>query len=58
MKTLRLYGAGLLVALLLTLTACVPSTRGSGGGGGSPGFTLVLAPPASPSSRAPAAPPD
>jgi hypothetical protein len=42
MKTLRLYGAGLLVALLLTLTACVPSTRGSGGGGGSPGFTLVL----------------
>jgi hypothetical protein len=28
MKTLRLYGAGLLVALLLTLTACVPSTSG------------------------------
>jgi uncharacterized membrane protein len=42
MKTLRLYGAGLLVALLLTLTACVPSTsvpstRGSGGGGGGSG---------------------
>ena len=42
MKNLRLYGAGLLVALLLTLTACVPSTsvpstRGSGGGGGDSG---------------------
>ena len=44
MKTLRLYGAGLLVALLLALTACVPSTRGSGGGGGSPDFTLSLRP--------------
>ena len=47
MKTLRLYGAGLLVALLLTLTACVPSTsvpstRGSGGSGSSPDFTFTL----------------
>ena len=30
MKTLRLYGAGLLVALLLTLAAC--GTSGGGGG--------------------------
>jgi hypothetical protein len=44
MKTLRLYGAGLLVALLLTLTACVPSTRGSGGGVVYPDFTLSLIP--------------
>jgi hypothetical protein len=44
MKTLRLYGAGLLVALLLTLTACVPSSTGSGGGGGFPDFTLSLNP--------------
>jgi hypothetical protein len=36
MKNLRLYGAGLLVALLLVLTAC--------GGGGSPSFTLSLNP--------------
>ncbi len=38
MKTLRLYGAGLLVALLLTLTACVPSTSGVF----YPNFTLTL----------------
>jgi hypothetical protein len=55
MKTLRLYGAGLLVALLLVLAACVPSTsvptstsvpstRGSGGSGSSPDFTLSLNP--------------
>jgi hypothetical protein len=44
MKTPRLYGAGLLAALLLTLTACVPSSTGSGGGGGFPDFTLSLNP--------------
>jgi hypothetical protein len=44
MKTLRLYGAGLLAALVLTLTACVPSSTGSGGGGGFPDFTLSLNP--------------
>jgi hypothetical protein len=52
MKTLRLYGAGLLAALLLVLAlaACVPtstsvpSTRGSGGSGSSPDFTLSLNP--------------
>jgi hypothetical protein len=38
MKTLRLYGAGLLVALLLTLTACVPSTSGVY----YPNFTVTL----------------
>jgi len=36
MNTLRLYGAGLLVALLLALAAC--------SGGGSPSFTLSLNP--------------
>ena len=41
MKTLRLYGAGLLVALLLTLAACVPSTGGSQGGSN---YTLYLKP--------------
>jgi hypothetical protein len=37
MKTLRLYGAGLLVALLLALAACGASGGGSGGGGGGSG---------------------
>jgi hypothetical protein len=40
MKTLRLYGAGLLVALLLTLAACVPSTSGPV----YPDYTLDLIP--------------
>jgi hypothetical protein len=51
MKTLRLYGAGLLVALLLALAACGISGGGSGcggggggGGGGSPDFTISLSP--------------
>jgi hypothetical protein len=37
MKTLRLYGAGLLVALLLALAACGTSGGGSGGSGGGGG---------------------
>jgi hypothetical protein len=37
MKNLRLYGAGLLVALLLPLAACGTSGGGSGGSGGSEG---------------------
>jgi hypothetical protein len=37
MKTLRLHGAGLLVALLLALAACGTSGGGSGGGGGGGG---------------------
>jgi len=56
MKNLRLYGAGLLVALLLALAACGTSGGGSGGGGGggdgggggggggSPDFTISLSP--------------
>ena len=53
MKTLRLYGAGLLVALLLVLAACNINGGGSGGsggggggggGGGSPDFTISLSP--------------
>jgi hypothetical protein len=43
MKNLRLYGAGLLVALLLTLAAC-GTNGGTNGGGGSPDFTLFLYP--------------
>jgi hypothetical protein len=43
MKTLRLYGAGLLVALLLMLAAC-GTNGGTNGGGGSPDFTLFLYP--------------
>jgi hypothetical protein len=41
MKTLRLYGAGLLVALLLVLAACNINGGGSGGGGGA-GTTWTL----------------
>jgi hypothetical protein len=39
MKTLRLYGAGLLAALLLVLAAC-----NINGGGSSPDFTISLNP--------------
>jgi hypothetical protein len=47
MKTLRLYGAGLLVALLLALAACNTSGGGSGGsggggGGGGPSTTVTV----------------
>jgi hypothetical protein len=46
MKTLRLYGAGLLVALLLVLAACGTSGGGSGGsgggGGGGPSTTVTV----------------
>ena len=44
MNTLRLYGAGLLVALLLTLAACGNGGGGTGGGGSNTSFTISLDP--------------